>query len=184
MTTPTIEPASIVAGDTITWQKSLADYPATEWTLKYRLLNSAGKIDITAAASGSDHLVTVSSTTSAAFTAGDYDYLAWVEKTGARRSVGTGRITVVANLATAATYDGRSDARIVYEALLAGYKSHVEAGNGFVAEVKMGERGMKFNTAADWLTQINFWKAQVLSEERAAKIAAGLPAGNRVLVRF
>ena len=50
-TTPTTEPASITAGDTLTWQKTLADYPATVWTLKYRFINATAKVDITATAS-------------------------------------------------------------------------------------------------------------------------------------
>ena len=72
--TPTTEPAAITAGDSFTWQKTLADYPAGTWTLKYRFINAAGKIDITATASGTDHLVSVTPTTSAAYTAGDYTW--------------------------------------------------------------------------------------------------------------
>jgi hypothetical protein len=182
-TTPTTEPATVVAGDTITWSKTFSDYPATVWTLKYRLLNSAGKIDITATASGTDHLVAVTSTTSATWTAGDYDYIAWVEKTGERATVETGRITVGANLATALTYDGRSTARKIYEALQAAWLTAVE-GRAFVAEYEIAGRRMKFNNKADWLVELNYWKAQVAAEDRAAKIADGLGAGSRVLVRF
>jgi hypothetical protein len=182
-TTPTTEPATIVAGDTITWQKSLSDYPATTWTLKYRLLNAAGKIDITATASGDDHLISVTSTTSAAYTAGDYDYLAWVEKSGERVTVGEGRITVKPNLAALNTYDGRSPARKIYEGLLAAYQAAVTS-RAFVAEYEIAGRKMKFNGKADWLTEINYWKAQVAAEDRAAKIAAGMGGGSRVLVRF
>ena len=182
-TTPTTEPASVTAGDTITWQKSLADFPAGTYTLKYRLLNAAGKIDITATASGTDYLVSVSSTTSATYTAGDYDYLAWVEKSGERYSVGSGRITVLPNLAALNTYDGRSDARQIYELLVAAYKTATTS-RAYVAEYEIAGRRMKFNGKADWLTEINYWKAQVAAEDRAAKIAAGMGGGSRVLVRF
>jgi hypothetical protein len=186
-TTPTIEPATIVAGDTLTWQKSLADYPADTWTLKYRLLNATGKIDITATASGTDHLVSVSSATSAAYTAGDYDYLCWVEKgtgpTAERVSVASGRITVKPNLAALNTYDGRSNARIIYEGLVTAYKAAVTS-RAFVAEYEIAGRRMKFNGKADWLTELNYWKAQVAAEDRAEKIADGLGGGARVLVRF
>lgn len=182
-TTPTTEPATVVAGDTITWQKSFSDYPATVWTLKYRLLNAAGKIDITATASGTDYLVSVSSTTSAGWAAGDYDYLAWVEKAGERVSVGSGRITVKPNLAALNTYDGRSPARKIYEGLLAAYQSAVTA-RAFVAEYEIAGRRMKFNNKSDWLVELNHWKAQVAAEDRAEKIADGLGGGARVLVRF
>ncbi len=184
MTTPTTEPSSLVAGDTVTWQKSYGDYSAATWTLKYRLLNAAGKIDITAAASGSDHLVSLAAATTAAYVAGDYDYISWVEKIGERVTLGQGRIKVVANLATAATYDGRSDARKIYDGLLANYQARITAGQGFVAEYEIAGRHMKFINAADWLQQLNYWKSQVAAEDRAAKIAAGLGGGARVLVRF
>lgn len=180
---PTTEPASVVAGDTITWQKTFSDYPAPTWTLKYRLLNSAGKIDITATASGTDYLVSVSSTTSAGWAAGNYDYLAWLEKAGERFSVESGRITVRPNLAALNTYDGRSPARQIYEGLMTAYAAAVTA-RAFVAEYEIAGRRMKFNGKADWLTELNYWKAQVSAEDRAAAIADGMGTGARVLVRF
>jgi len=187
VTTPTQEPASVIAGDTITWQKTFSDYPASVWVLKYRLLNAAGKIDITATASGDDHLISVSSAVSALWVAGTYDYSGWVEKgtgpTYERVTVVTGRITVVANLATANTYDGRTEARKIYEALMSAYQTAVTS-RAYVAEYEVAGRRIKFNNKADWLVEINYWKAQVAAEDRAAKIADGLGAGNRVLVRF
>ncbi len=184
MSTPTIEPGTIVAGDTITWIRSLADYPAPTWVLKYRLLNAAGKIDITAGASGSDHLVSVAAATSAAWASGDFTFTAWVESGAARHSVGQGRISISANLATVTTYDGRSPARKIYEGLLAAYEARVAGGQGYVAEYEIAGRRMKFIGASDWVNQLNYWKRQLAAEDSAARLAAGLPAGNRVLVRF
>ena len=98
-TVPTIEPDSVVSGDTITWSRTLADYPAGTWTLKYRLINADGKIEITATASGTDHLVSVSSETSANYATGTYTWTAWVEKTGERHTVAGGTMTVAPNIA-------------------------------------------------------------------------------------
>ena len=39
--TPTTEPAAITAGDSFTWQKTLADYPAGTWTLTVTTNGSA-----------------------------------------------------------------------------------------------------------------------------------------------
>jgi hypothetical protein len=180
---PTTEPASVVAGDTLTWKRSLSDYPATTWTLKYRLINSAGKFDITAAASGTDHLVTVISTTSATYTAGDYTWTAWVEKTGERVTVGSGTITIKPNIAALNTLDGRTEAAKILDQLMAAYTSYT-ASNGHVAEYEIAGRRMKYRSAAEILTQINLWEARVASEKRAERIASGLSAGNKVLVRF
>lgn len=180
---PTTEPTAVVAGDTLTWQRSLADYPASTWTLKYRLINSAGKFDITAAASGTDHLITVSSTTSATYTAGNYTWTAWVEKTGERVTIGAGTITVKPNIAALTTLDARTDAAKIVDQLMTAYKEYT-ASNGHVAEYEINGRRMKYRSSAEILEQINFWKAQLAAEKRAERINAGLNGGGKVLVRF
>lgn len=185
---PTTEPAAFVAGDTVQWTKAISDYPATAgWTLKYRAVNSAGKIDITATTSGADYAVTLTAATTGAYTAGWYDVVGWVEKgsggSAERVTVATFRLQVKPNLAAANTYDGRSDARIIYDALLAAYKSAVAA-RAYVSEYEIAGRRMRFSSREEWLKELNFWKSQIAAEDRAAKIAAGQPAGARVLVRF
>ena len=186
MTTPTSEPSAIVAGDTITWQRSLADYPATAWTLKYRAVNAGANIQITGTASGTDHLVNVAAGTSAAWAAGTYDITGWVENGGAseRHTVYTGRIEIKPNLATQTAYDARSTARKIHDALVAAYKTAVDNGQAFVGEYEIGGRRMKFDAKADWIKTMEYWKRQVAAEERAANIAAGRDARNRLLVRF
>lgn len=182
-TVPTTEPASVVAGDSWTWKITLADYPAGTFTLKYRLINAAGKIDITAAASGTDHLVTVASTTSAGYTAGDYTFTAWVEKTGERWTVGSGTITVKPNIAALTTLDARTAAAKILDQLMAAYTTYTTS-NGHVAEYEIAGRRMKYRSAAEILEQISVWEARVAAEKRAERIAAGLGGGNKLYVRF
>ncbi len=181
--TPTTEPAAITAGDSFTWQKTLADYPAGTWTLKYRFINAAGKIDITATASGTDHLVSVTPTTSAAYTAGDYTWTAYVEKTGYRVTIATGTLEVKPNIAALTTLDARTDAAIIVDQLMAAYKTYT-ASSGNVAEYEIAGRRMKYRSAAEILQQISHWKGVLASEKRAERIAAGLGGGNKILVRL
>lgn len=182
--TPTQEPDAVVAGDTVTWLKTLADYPANTYTLKYRLINAAGKIDITAAASGTDHLVSVAPTTTDDWAAGDYSWTAWVEKTGFRATVGSGSITVKPNLAAeTGGFDTRSVAQINYDQLMAAYRTYTQS-NGLVSEYEIAGRRMRYKSSAEILEEINFWLGKVNDEKRAEKIAAGLGGGNKILVRF
>lgn len=183
MTTPTTEPTALVAGDTLLWQRTLPDYPAGTWTLKYRLINAAGKIDITSTASGTDHLISVAAATSAAYAAGAYTWTAWVEKTGERVTVGSGTITVKANIAALNTLDARTDAAIIVAQLMAAYKAFTVS-NGHVAEYEIAGRRMKYRSAAEILQQLNFWESRVNAEKKAERIAAGLGGGGKVLVRF
>lgn len=117
----TTEPTSIVAGDTITWKRSLADYPASEgWALSYALVKDGDLITITAAADGDDHLVEVSAVITNAYAVGAYRWQAYVTNSGDRHTVGEGRIEVLPNFATQSSgYDSRSHYEKVVEALRA-----------------------------------------------------------------
>ncbi|WP_230685816.1 hypothetical protein, partial [Streptococcus pneumoniae] len=83
-----------------------------------------GKIDITAGASGTDHLVTVTAATTAAYPTGDYTWTAWVEKTGERYTIGSGTVIVKPNIAGLAAFDARTDAAIILDQLMAAYTSY------------------------------------------------------------
>jgi len=77
--TPLTEPTSIIAGDTLSWQISLSDYPATSgWTLKYKAVCAAGYFAITSTASGADHVVSVAKATTAAYIPGIYTLTRYV----------------------------------------------------------------------------------------------------------
>ena len=99
-------PSQLIAGDTATWTDSLADYPADDsWVLKYRLTaidSTGGTISLTAAASGSDHVSTITAATSAVWVPGGYSWAAWVEGAGSTVfTVEAGIVTVLANPRTA-----------------------------------------------------------------------------------
>ena len=183
--TATTEPSRVTAGDTIAWTKALPDYPASAgWVLNYRLINAAGKIDISSAATGDDHAVAITASASAAWHAGIYTYQATVEKAGERYTVATGKLSVAPNLANqAAGFDTRSPAQAILDNLLAAYQS-ASAARAFVQEYEIAGRRMKFNSKAEWLLEINFWKREVAAEERAARRATGLSGGTRVYERF
>jgi hypothetical protein len=184
-TIPTSEPAFLQAGDTLSWQRTLADYPASSgWVLSYRFINSAARFDITAAASGADHLVTVDAATSAAYAAGDYTWQAVVTKATERYTIGSGRATVRHNLAgMTSNYDARSTAARALDDLriaLAGWLTS----SGTVQEYEIAGRRMKFASAADIQQRIALAEREVARETAAANLAAGISAGRRVLVRF
>jgi len=52
-TVPTSIPASVRAGDTVTWSRNLADYPASAgWDITTTLVKAGAKITIVSAAAG------------------------------------------------------------------------------------------------------------------------------------
>lgn len=183
---PTIEPSSVRAGDTVTWLKSLADYPATSgWTLYYRFINSTAKIDITATASGADHLVSVAKATSAAWTSGDYTYVAWVTNGTERATVAEGRVTVLPDLAavTNVGYDNRTQAKKMLEAIDAALLSLSSGERLAVVEAEITGRRFKYDFTG-LMKLRNLYAAQVRAEENAERASLGLGSRNKLNVRF
>lgn len=186
MTTPLDrEPTSVTAGDSLSWTRSLADYPASSsWVLHYRLINATAKIDITGTASGSDHLISVAASTSAGWAAGTYTWQAYVSKATERYTIGTGTMVVKPDLAavSAAGYDDRTPARKALDALNAGLETF--GSNAHVQEYAIEGRTMRYRTFADFMAARDRLTQEVTREDAAQRAAAGLPGKNKLNVVF
>jgi hypothetical protein len=103
---PNFEPSTIVAGDSVSWTKSVQDYPADEgWTLNYsfqRLGSTSTPIAIEADPDGANYSVDLDSSDTDNWTPGNYIWTAFVDDgSTARYRVATGTITILANPAVA-----------------------------------------------------------------------------------
>jgi hypothetical protein len=181
---PTIEPAELIAGDTLTWRRDdLTDYPATAgWVLAYKFVNAAGSISITASASGAGHLVTVPASISAAYVPGDYGWVATVTRGTERFTVDQGRSTVRPDMAAAAALDTRSAARRALEAAdtaLANFGA-----KAYLSEFEIAGRRQKFHTPSEFMAWRSKLQAEVAREAAADRLRKGLAPRNKLLVRF
>lgn len=182
---PTTEPASLRAGDTWKWLRTLDDYPASApWTLKYRFKNAAGGFEIVASASGNDHAVSVTAATTAAYAAGSYTWTAWVEGGSSEKySVGEGTLDVLpdyrAGVATVALEDRSHAAK-----MLAAIEAWLEARDPAVAEYEIAGRRMKYIPAGELVKLRNRYQAEVANERAAAELAAGLGTGRKIQFRL
>jgi len=89
---PEAVPATLRAGDTATWRRNPADYPASDgWSMDYILVTAAAQIAIAASVAGNEFLVEVSPATTALWTAGRYAWRIHEEKgkTWFKRGKGT-----------------------------------------------------------------------------------------------
>lgn len=102
------EPTKLYAGDTVSWTRVQADYPASDgWVLTYYFaLGSALPVPIAAAPAGPDHLLTIPAATSDAWAPGTCHWTARVAKAGETHTVGQGSFDVLPNPASA--YDRRT----------------------------------------------------------------------------
>ena len=182
---PTTEPARVRAGDTITWRKTLADYPPSAgWTLYYRLINATHKIDITATDDGGTHLVNVAKATSAEYVAGDYTLIAWVASSTERASLPGGRMTVLPDIAARTMpFEMRSQARQMLDNIDAALLSLSSGERLAVVEAEVAGRRLKYSF--DGLMKLrNLYAAQVRAEEATERAALGLAPRNKINVRL
>jgi hypothetical protein len=174
---PANEPQSARAGDTWKWTRTLDDYPAGTWTLKYRFKNATGYFEIVASASGTDHAVTVAASTTATYAAGSYTWMAWVEAGSEKFTVDTGTLTVDPDYrASTAAYDGRSHARKMLDAIEAWLESRDPA----VAEYEIAGRRMKFIPTAELVKLRSRYQLEVQSAANADAIAKGEGSGRKI----
>ena len=177
---PTIEPLSFRAGDLIQWQKSFSDYPASEsYVLKYYLVKTGTNlITIEAAASGDDHLITITAADSANYAAGRYAYQARIEKTTEMHTVGTGVIEILANLSADATgADYRSHVKQVLDALEATILGKASSDQ---LSYSIAGRSLSKFSPEELYTWRNKYRAEYLREERRA----GRTRPQKIKVQF
>lgn len=177
---PNYEPRSFVASATVVWKKSLTDYPASLWTLKYTLRGAdATGIDVTATADGDDHLVTISSTNSDK-TAGVYRLVGWVEQGTLKYYVVDQQIVIRAKPA-AGTLDTRTDAEIILARLVDLVKTKSLM---LQQEYTIAGRTMQFSSYEDLIKATHFWSGVVRDERRQKKVNEGGDFFDNVHVRF
>jgi hypothetical protein len=172
-------PSELHAGDTLTWRRSLVEYPASAgWQLAYTLVGSAAVVTFVAAAEGDDHVVNVPATTSAGYAPGDYTAQEFVTRAGERFTVAQYRIRILADMASAtAPVDTRSHAQKVLDSINAWLESKAPV----AGEVQLGDRRIR-NYGIDELLKIrDRYVAEVNREQRCSQGGSDI---RNVLVRL
>lgn len=183
MDVATIEPSTITAGDTVSWKKTLPDYPATAgWALTYAIKGPTAIAAITAAASGDDHLISITAAATTAWAAGDYWWTGYVTKGSERHQVASGTLKVRPNLATvSSTYDGRSHVKKTLDALEAVIEGR--ASKDQMAYTIQG-RSLSRIPPAELLTWRDKYLREHQAEQQAERVSKGLGNGRNIRVRF
>jgi len=184
---PTTEPDKIIAGDRIAWKRSDldSDYPIATYSLKYSArLENAGttEIEITASESGSDYIVEVGQSTTAAYTAGVYHWQAYIIRTSdsERITVDSGTWEVKANR-DAATTDPRGHVKKVLDAI----EATIE-GRASKDQEKYAIQGRELwrTPIADLILLRDKYRAEYVRETRNERIRNGLGHGGIIKTRF
>ena len=180
---PTQEPYEIAAGDFWTWKVTLSDYPATSYTLTYALVSASALIEITASASGDDHLVEIAAATTANYTAGTYYWHSYAtDGDGKRYKVGEGTIKVLTDFATQSSgYDARSHAQKTLDALEA-----VILGKASKDQLSYSIAGRSLSRMGpdEIISWRNTYRTEVAEEKRRERRKRGHKTGRNVKVQF
>ena len=186
---PQTEPSTLVAGDRITWKRTDlgTDYPPALYALSYEArLEGTGttKISISASEDGSDYLVEVSQTTSAAWTPGNYQWDAYMTRSAdnERVRVDSGSFEIEPNRATSSD-DPRSHAKIMLDAIEAQIEGRATDSQLDILSYSLPSRAASRDPAQlrSWR---NYYATLVKNEQTAERVANGGNDGSLVLTRF
>lgn len=158
---PTVEPDSFILGDTVKWTITLADWPATLWTLKYSFMKLTTVFSVSSSADGDSHAIVISKTTSSGYTSGVYLWQSYVENIGAnpteRYSISNGSIELLKTYVTNTPFETRSTVKIIFddiEAMILGRATNSQASR------RVGDRELRYLTPKELI----FWRNFYLNE--------------------
>jgi len=181
-----------VAGDTLNFPVEVPEYPNTDgWTLKYRLtarFTSPVQASIVLTAvnnADGTYQVQESPANTELWAAGYYTWARWVEKVGAMQTLTErGQLEVRPNPRTLAQgVDTRSQAAKAVDDIMAAMATFT-ASNGTIKSYTIGSRQITYRDKAEMITDLDFWRRQLIAEQDAAKITAGSPNPRAVGIRF
>lgn len=178
------EPIEIRAGDSIDWLRVVEQcLPSDGWTLTYRLVpaGAGSPVTIATAAVDDEYRAAVAAATSATWAAGLYTLIGACIRGSSRITVYNRACAVLPDLFSATVYDGRSTARQIVAAIDEYFRTRDRA----VIEKQLGDRRLRFQTDAELIATRNFYATQLITEDAAAGLAAGIGMSpSRVQVRM
>lgn len=176
-------PAFIYAKTSIDWEISLADYPASTYTLYFNFRNASADFQITAGASGDTHTVTKTAADTS-YTAGTYQWIAYVQKTSdatERHYIAKGIIDVRPDPTGTDPLDYRSH----YEKMVTALKTVIEgrATKDYDA-ITIAGRSITMMSLKELRENYAYYNRLYLQELKQDKINAGQKPGGRFLLQF
>jgi len=187
-TIPTIEPYEVACGDTWKWDKSIADYkPSDSWALTYSFRSKTGTgFDVTGSANSANDgwNVVVAKTATVGYTAGEYDWQAYVSKSTERFMVDSGKMVLIQNLnaaATGATTDLRSHSKKMVETIRGVLEGRVDSD---VENYSIGGRSISKIPVAELVSILATYEEKLEEEEKKRRLDNKHGSGRVIKTRF
>lgn len=175
------EPLSLIAGDSVQWKITDTNYPADDgWVLSYKLVSPAGVITLSSIADGASHLVALTSAETSGYVAGLYTWHRQFTKATDRITTLKGLIEIQADVATLTTFDGRTHARKMLDAIESALEGTATVNQLHVLAVSGVDKSMQ-QDASKLIALRNKYQIEVKREDAAKGIGTGR---GKILVRF
>jgi hypothetical protein len=185
---PDIEPYEVYAGDTFRWNKKIDDYtPADGWALSYSFRSVTGTgFDISASANSSNDAweITVAAATTANYTTGEYNWQAYVTKSGERYVVDNGVTQIYRNLnalSTSATTDLRTHAKLMISKIQSVLEGRMDAD---IENYSIGGRSINKIPVSELVDILHRYEEKLDKEERKRRLANKHGSGRLIKARF
>lgn len=178
---PYKEPVNITQGTTVSWNKKLDNFKASDgWVLTY-YFRGPSSFQIVATANGDEWSIVANATVTSAYEAGDYELFGKVSLNDDAYVVYSGHCCLLIDpVNIKAGEDRRSyNQKMVdkiQEALLGSSQG------GTVTKVKIGDR--EYETRADLEILLTFFEKRLVIENNRKKKAMGLPTGELIQFSF
>lgn len=172
-------PRTITPGDTVSWRDSFCDYKPPDYSLSWAI-RGASAINLDAIATGDEFETTITPAQSGTLVAGSYFFQAYTRYGDNRITIGSGQITVLANLgALADPYDGSTTA----QKMLAAVEEAIQArlSGGAVDSYEIKGRQLNRTPLPDLVKLRDQLKIEVAREQAAAGL---MPDARRLFVKF
>lgn len=178
-------PTQHIAGDSFAATLSGTAYSAADGWVAQLVLIGPGRYTVTSTASGSDHAVAADAATTAVWVPGAYTCQATYTKAAQRYSETVGPLLVRPDPASVDTDAAAiSPAQAVYDTLQAAYRAYLASGKFTTQAYTVAGRSMTYRSLPELLAALNAARRDVEAEQANARVAAGLSARQRFVVRM
>jgi hypothetical protein len=173
---------------TVQWTKSLADYPPSDWTLKYHFIG-ASNVVVTATTSGGDFLVSLTVATTEIITPGSYRLVGYVQDDASspteRHQIYQGDVEVVLNPAFQADGQQGGETRSFWRKVRDNLKSIIEGKSAqSMSNYQIAGRNVNKMSWAEILDAYDRASTMVRQEEAEEARARGEQTGALVRIQF
>jgi hypothetical protein len=170
-------PTELLAGSTWQWDRDYGDYPQPTWIATAYFEKADKTFNVAAVASGTAQRFTIAAATTATYPPGHYRIRVRVTDGATVAIAESGWCDIEVDPAAAGTYDTRTDARKMLDAINA-----FLIGNASTAQASMSIAGRQISRWS--LAELTAWRDKLKIEVRTEEQGVSAGRGRNIKVRF